>query len=187
MKNLIEPEKLLSLKRKPVSYETVEEFLVNEPDVSGGYVCKVLGIAPSNFYSWRVRKGKKETSKKAKENLPPSEVIPTGVGKRKYTPGDMVVLVRDYQKAGEKKRGIFLRTYGLYHSDLERWRAVADQAAIEALGKKKHERVAKSAEQVKIEELEKEIQGQEKVISKLSAMIVVQKKISSILGIPDPT
>jgi len=186
MKNLIEPAKLQELKSKPVSYETILEFLDKEPDVAAGFVCKAVGVPPGNFYAWRLRHVRAEASKKVRESRPASEVTPTGVGKRKYTPAEMVALVRDYEKLDGKKRGSFLRTYGLYHTDLERWKGIADQAAVEAFGKKKR-RAGKSEEQFKIEELERELQGQEKVISKLSAIVVVQKKISTILGIPDPT
>lgn len=185
MKNLIEPEKLQVLKSKPVSLEAIAEFLDQEPKVSAGYVCKVLGVPPTSFYSWRARQRKSEAAKETKRSSAPSEVIPTGAGKRKYSAEDKVALVRDYQRLSEEQGGLFLRTYGLYRSDIERWQEVIEQAAVEALSKKKQGRAAKSKEQIEIEDLQRELQGQEKVISKLSAMIVVQKKISNILGIPD--
>jgi hypothetical protein len=55
LKNLIEPHKLAELKSKPATYESVEAFLAAETKLAAGYVCKVVGIAPSNFYAWRRR------------------------------------------------------------------------------------------------------------------------------------
>lgn len=185
MKNLIEPEKLQALKSQPISHEVIAKFLESEPKVSVSYICRTLGIAPTSFYSWRSRRQKSETRRQAQLERPPSEVTPTGAGKRNYSAEDKVALVRDYQGLSEEKRGSFLRTYGLYHSDLERWREVIEQAAVEALSKRKQGRAAKNEDQVKIEELQKELVGQEKVIAKLSAIVVVQKKISTILGISE--
>lgn len=187
MKNLIEPQKLAELKSKPVSYETVESFLANEPKISAGYVCKVVGIAPSNFYAWRRRRENAAVNSELALQQPPSAVVPTGGSKRKYSAADKVALLRDYVVCSEGKRGEFLRTYGLYASDIDRWREVTDRAAIDALSVKKQGRQAKTPDQLKIAELERELQGQEKVICKLSAIVVIQKKVSAILGIPEPT
>lgn len=187
MKNLIEPRKMAELKSKPATYETVEAFLTSEPKISAGYVCKVVGIAPSNFYAWRRRRENAATKSELKSQQPPSAVVPTGGSKRKYTAADKVALLRDYAACSESKRGEFLRTYGLYASDIDRWREVTDRAAIDALSVRKQGRKAKTPDQLKIVELERELQGQEKVISKLSAIVVIQKKVSAILGIPEPT
>lgn len=183
MKNLIEPEKLQELKNKPVTYEVIAEFLLKNPTVPAGSICKALGVAPTSFYSWRNRQQRKAAAQN--QTTSASDVVPVGSGKRKYSAAEKVTLVRDYQRSDEEKRGAFLRSYGLYHSDMERWSEIMDQAAIAALSKKKQGRAAKSEDQIKIEELNKELQGQEKVISKLSAMVVVQKKISAILGISE--
>jgi hypothetical protein len=98
-----------------------------------------------------------------------------------------VALLRDYVACIDSKRGAFLRTYGLYASDIDRWREVSDRAAIDALSVRKQGRKAKTPDQLKVAELERELQGQEKVISKLSAIVVIQKKVSAILGIPELT
>ena len=184
MKNLIEPRMLQSLRSKPITHEVIAEFLLKNPGVSAGFVCKAVGMQPTSFYSWRNRQQRKV---EATQGSPASDVTPAGASKKKYSAEEKVALVRDYQRISEEQRGAFLRTYGLYHSDVERWSGAMDQASIEALSKKKQGRPIKSQEQIKIEELERELQGQEKVISKLSAMVVVQKKISNILGISDPS
>lgn len=187
MKNLIEPRKMAELKSRPANYETVEAFLVSEPKISAGYVCKVIGIAPSNFYAWRSRKENTASKSELKLRQPPSAVVPTGGSKRKYSASDKVALLRDYVACSESKRGELLRTYGLYASDVDRWREVTDRAAIEALSVRKQGHKAKTPDQLKIAELERELQGNEKVISKLSAIVVIQKKVSAILGIPELT
>jgi transposase-like protein len=187
MKNLFDPQILQELKTKPVDSKTVDEFLTVYPQASAGFVCKVIGLPPSTYYSWKNRQRKSEASKLLKNDQSLSDVSPSGAGKRRYSPEEKVTLIRDYQRLNEKDRGEFLRSYGLYYSDLERWLGVAEQAAIAALGKKKQGRIAKSPEHLRIEELEREIRGQEKVITRLSALVVIQKKVSSILGLPDPT
>ena len=187
MKNLIEPHKLAELKSKPASYETVEAFLASETKLAAGYVCKVVGIAPGNFYAWRRRNERAAAKSDLKLQEPPSTVVPTSGSKRTYSASDKVALLRDYAACSESKRGEFLRTYGLYASDLDRWREITDRAAIDALTTRKQGRRAKNPDQLKIAELERELQGQEKVISKLSAIVVIQKKVSTILGIPELT
>lgn len=187
MKNLIEPKKLAELKSKPANYETVEAFLASETKLSAGYVCKIVGIPPSNFYTWRSRKEKATSKSNLKLQQPPSTVVPTSGSKRKYSAADKVALLRDYVACSENKRGELLRTYGLYASDIDRWREVTDRAAIEALSVSKQGHKAKTPDQLKIADLERELQGHEKVISKLSAIVVIQKKVSAILGIPEPT
>src|SRR3989338_8672947 len=97
MRNLIEPQKLAELKSKPINYETIEKFLRDEPKVSAGYVCKLIGVPPSSFYSWRVRQERSEISKKLIGSPPSNDVTPTGVGKKRYSPEDKVALLRNYQ------------------------------------------------------------------------------------------
>ncbi len=191
MKNLIEPKKVAILKSKPATYETVLEFLRaeapnSEIKISAGLVCKLVGIPPSNFYAWRARRERNELTT-AQPLSPTREVVPTGDKKRKYTPSDKVALLGLFERCSEKDLGSFLRTYGLYQTDLERWRTLVTDAAVKALTVSRQGPKSKSADQLKIEELEREVQGQEKVISKLSALVVIQKKVSAILGIPGAT
>jgi hypothetical protein len=188
VKNLIEPKKIALLKSKPATYETVLEFLRaealnSEVKISAGLVCKIVGVPASNFYMWRARRERNELTATQPLKLI-SEVVATGNKKRKYSPSDKVTLLRLFDKSSEKDQAIFLRTYGLYQSDLDRWRDLVTDAAIKALTASRQGPKSKSAEQVKIQELERELQGQEKVISKLSALVVIQKKVSEILGIP---
>lgn len=184
MKNLIDPKELVVLKSKPATYEIILEFLDRHPRVAAGYVCKAVGVPPENFYSWRRRhqKSKDETADALGITIGGGGVVPVGANKRKYSAEDKVTLLREYERLDQSKTGEFFRIYGLYETDLARWQSVADQAAVEALRLKRQGPPAKSSEQLKIEELTRELQGQEKVISKLSALVVVQKKISTILG-----
>jgi len=186
MKNLIDPQELAILKGKPATYESILDFLDRHPKVAAGYICKVVGIPAGNFYAWRARKQKSPADGTNSSDLSAGGgVAPLGAGKRKYSAEDKVNLLREYSKVDRSKAGEFLRAYGLYESDLERWQSVADLAAVEALRIKKQGPQPKSPEQLKIEELTRELQSQEKVISKLSAMVVAQKKVSAILGISD--
>lgn len=191
MKNLIEPKKIALLKSKPATYETVLEFLRaealnSEAKISAGLVCKLVGIPASNFYMWRTRTERNELA--ATQPLDPTkEIVPTGDKKRKYTASDKVALLRLFDRSNEKDQAVLLRTYGLYQSDVDRWRTLVTDASVKALTMSRQGPKSKSADQLKIEELEREVQGQEKVISKLSALVVIQKKVSAILGIHGAT
>lgn len=181
MKNLIEPEKLEYLKSKPMSYDEIEVFLDNNKEVAAGYLCKVIGVSEANFYSWRSKKFKREAKNAALPIDNSNEVIPTGVGKRKYSTEDKLKISKEYSNLKDAEKAPYLRRYGIYSSDIARWTEIIDKAAFEALNSRKPKKGIKTPEQLKIEELQQELQIQEKVISKLSTIIVFQKKVSAIL------
>lgn len=81
-----------------------------------------------------------------------------------------------------KARAELLRKFGLYQSDMDRWSTVVNEAAILALSTRKTRSDKKPQEQIEIEGLRKELRGQEKTIAKLAALVVIQKKVSEILG-----
>jgi hypothetical protein len=127
MKNLIDPQELAIFKSKPASYESILDFLDSHPKVAAGYICKVVGIPAGNFYAWRARKQKTPAKGVNLNDLTPGGgVIPVGMGKRKYSAEDKVSLLREYSKLDRSRAGEFLRSYGLYETDIERWQSVAE-------------------------------------------------------------
>lgn len=181
MKNLIEPQLLESIMNKTMSYEEIEDFLNQHPRVAAGYLCKVLGVPAGNFYSWRSKRSKRDLKNATLANENPNEVTPTGLGKRKYSSADKLKIIKEYSKLKDAEKATFLRRFGIYSSDIDRWTEITDKASFEALNNRRSKKGHKTSEQLKIEELQKELQDQEKVISKLSTIIVFQKKVSAIL------
>ncbi|PWU20748.1 MAG: hypothetical protein C5B49_03750 [Bdellovibrio sp.] len=90
-------------------------------------------------------------------------------------------LLKLYGSLEGEARAELLRKYGLYDSDFARWLDKTDSAALVALSTRKPRSDKKSPEQLEIERLKEELRGQEKTIAKLSALVVVQKKVSDFL------
>jgi transposase-like protein len=178
MKNLIDPRILDELKREPVSNERIAAFLVANNEITAARLCKLLGADPQQYYNWKNRKAKREATE-AGSNI---DVIATSTEKKSYSASDKLKLVRLYATLDGEKRAEFLRTYGLYDSDIMRWQEKADDAALAALSTRKPRSDKKSAEQLENERLKAELRGQEKTIVKLSAIVVAQKKISDLLS-----
>jgi len=178
MKNLIDPEILAELKQEPVSFERVAAFLDGNSEITAARLCKLLGVDPQQYYNWKSRKTKRPATT-VDGNF---DVVPTGVDKKNYSASDKLKLVKRYAALEGEKRTEFLRTYGIYDSDFTRWLEKADDAALAALSTRKPRSDKKSAEQLEIERLKKELRGQEKTIAKLSAIVVAQKKISEFLS-----
>ncbi|NOT80511.1 MAG: hypothetical protein HOP07_16095 [Bacteriovoracaceae bacterium] len=84
-------------------------------------------------------------------------------------------LLENYLKADDQGKAKLLRKYGLYDSDIKRWRDQVKNASLEVLGKRKQRSDKKSEDQIEIERLQQELQEQEKTTAKLSTLLVLQK------------
>jgi transposase-like protein len=178
MKNLIDPTILAELKREPVTFERIAEFLDGNREIRAAQLCKLLEADPQQFYNWKNRRLKRAATLAGDSDF---EVQPTGTDKKNYSAKDKLELVKRYGGLEGEKRSEFLRKYGLYDSDFSRWQEKVDQAALAALSTRKPRSDKKSDEQIEIEQLKQELRGQEKTIAKLSAIVVAQKKISDLL------
>ena len=173
MKNLIEPKIIAKFKQTPIPFEEISNFLDEHKDVSTSYLCNFLDVKPRQIYDW---KHKNKTSK-PKDCSSSLNIKKYG----KYTAKEKLLFVMEYLKSNEKNKGKLLREYGLYRSDIDRWNNTIETASLEALGKRKKRNDAKTEEQKKIEQLEKELRNQEKTTAKLSHLLVLQKKTFEIL------
>jgi transposase-like protein len=175
MKNLVDPKILAELKQEPVSHERIAAFLEGNKEITAAQLCKLLEVDPQQYYNWKSRR----TNRTAANS--DFDVIPVGADKKNYSASDKLKLIKRYITLEGEKRTEFLRTYGLYDSDLVRWLEKVDEAALVALSTRKPRCDKKSTEQIENERLNKELRGQEKTIAKLSAIVVAQKKISELL------
>jgi transposase-like protein len=177
MKNLIDPKLLAELKQEPASNERIAAVLDGNKEITAAKLCKLLDVDPQQFYSWKSR-----TAKRSSASGADFDVVPTGSGKKSYSPNDKLKLVKRFASLEGETRVELLRKYGLYESDFSRWQEKADDAALAALSTRKPRSDKKSVEQLENERLKAELRGHEKTIVKLSAIVVAQKKISDLLS-----
>lgn len=180
MKNLINPQTLVELRREPISFERIASVLESNTEITASQLCKLLSVEPQQFYSWKCRHSKQRRI--AKDVSDEADIVPTGAKKKIYSAQDKLRIVKRFMTLTGGDRTELLRKFGLYESDLARWREKADEAALAALGTRKIRSDKKSSEQIEIERLKGELRGQEKTIAKLSAIVVAQKKISEFLA-----
>lgn len=82
--------------------------------------------------------------------------------------------------------GALLRREGLYSSHLTTWRRQRESGALKALGPRKRGRNAKPQDKQfqRLAELECEVEQLRQKLAQAETIIDVQKKVSSLLGIP---
>ena len=181
MKNLLDPKLLAEFQLKPAPLAKISAFLDAQPDITASRLCNVIGIEPQRIYKWR-SENKASNSALAVEERPGKLVVkPCSSNKAKYSASDKLALLKQYEKVGSAEQAEILRSYGLYQSDIRRWREVADSAALEFLGKRKPRSDKKSDESRAVEGLQKEVATHEKTIAKLAALVTFQKKLSDLL------
>jgi hypothetical protein len=181
MKNMIAPEKLAELMEKPVSFERIAEFLLKDSTITATQLCKAVGVDSQQYFNWKSQRSKRAAQRTIA--VEQSAVEPTGQVKKKYSAEEKMSLLNQFAKCEGEARSEFLRKFGLYQSDMDRWSALVHEAAIGALSTRKTRSDKKPQEQVELESMRKELRGQEKTIAKLAALVVIQKKVSEILGI----
>jgi hypothetical protein len=180
MKNMIDPQLLAELKKKPVSFEGLNAILVKSPNITASQLCKLVDVEPQDYYRWKHLKSKANNPDLVR--IDEFTVEPVSGKVKRYTAADKFKLISKYFQLVESKRTEFLRKFGLYASDISRWSALVETAAIEALSKRKSRSDKKPAEEIELANLKKEMRGQEKTIAKLAALVVIQKKVSEILN-----
>ncbi len=80
--------------------------------------------------------------------------------------------------------GALLRREGLYSSHLTVWRRERDAGALEALGRRRGRKAKMNAEQKRIAALEARNARLEHELAQAHAIIDVQKKLCTLLGLP---
>ena len=178
MKNLIDPQILAAYKENPPTTKEIVDYLDNNDNISTAHFCKLLGILPRRVYDYRHRNQKSISTDDSSLS-----VLPKAASKKfnRYSAEDKYALIEEYLMANEQGKAEILRKYGLYQTDINRWREQAKKASLEVLGKRKTRSDKKSDEQLKIEELKKELEEQEKTTAKLSTLLVLQKKTFNML------
>lgn len=181
MKNLIDPKLLARFQERPVPIKEIVDFLDTHPDINTGNACRIIGISPSNIYNYRGNLKRKSGGKEKNEDK--DKVIPKSSSKsfNRYNAEEKFILLENYLKADDQGKAELLRRYGLYDSDVKRWREQVKKVSLEVLGRRKERLDKKSEDKIEIERLQQELQEQEKTTAKLSTLLVLQKKTFDML------
>lgn len=176
------PETLTFFKQVPAPIKEIVEFLDSQSEITTPMLCKFLDINTRTIYDYRhrLRLRLKKTDNSKKTDM---EIAPKNASKKqnRYTAEEKLGLIEKYNLLNEIEKVTLLRRYGIYQSDIANWQEKAREASLEALGYRKIRSDKKSDELIKIEELERELQDQEKTTAKLSTLLMLQKKTFDLL------
>lgn len=117
--------------------------------------------------------------------------VPEKKARRKFTAKYKLQILQEADACTEPGQlGAFLRSKGLYSSNLTTWHRQREEGLLDALSPKKRGRKEKEKNPLaqKVAELERENARLKRKLKKAETIIDVQKKISEILGISqEPT
>ena len=119
-------------------------------------------------------------------NLPDTEVTPDETlekrTRRLFTPNQKRAFVAEADRCGHGELGAFLRRERLYSNQINEWRRAIESGDDEALSKSSPGPKSKlTAEQRKIEQLEREKARLERKLEIAEGCIELQKKLSTLL------
>jgi transposase len=118
---------------------------------------------------------------------PPDPEVREKKPRRKFTAKYKLQILQEADACTEPGQlGAFLRSKGLYSSNLTTWRRQRDEGLLDALSPKKRGRKEKEKNPLapRVAELERETMRLTRKLKRAEAIIEFQKKISEILGIP---
>lgn len=127
----------------------------------------------------------KDGQAKVRPIRPDPEVVAKPV-RRKFTAEYKLRILREADACAPGELGALLRREGLYSSHLTKWRQQREQGQLEALAPKKRGRKAQEPNPLeqRVKELERENQRLRNRLQQAETIIEVQKKVSTLLGIP---
>ena len=120
---------------------------------------------------------------------PPDPEVPEKQPRRKFTAGYKLRILKEAEACTEPGQiGSLLRREGLYFSHLTTWRRQCDEGRLEGLSPKKRGRKPKPKNPLadRVAQLDRENQRLRHKLKQAETIIEVQKKVSTLLGIPQP-
>lgn len=133
-------------------------------------LAKETGIAPWTLYRWR------ET---AKTN---GEAVSKTKKHEKMSAAQKVAMVVETAAFNEAELAEYCRKQGLYPEQIKAWRDACEQATAGHLVPMKQLRDAKTADQKRIKELERELRRKDKALAETAALLILRKKAAAIWG-----
>lgn len=115
----------------------------------------------------------------------PDPQVTTKATRRHFTGEFKLQVLREADLCGPGEIGAVLRRHGLYSSLLSVWRRERDLAAGARLSKKRGRKAAeRNPLSPRVVQLEREVRRLEGKLKKAELIIDIQKKVSTLLGIP---
>jgi transposase-like protein len=178
MKQLvIDKESLKLFKSRPSPYQQIVDFIDNS-DYTTVEVAKAIEMDPQAIYNFRTkmrRKGHQEG-----EVIKPLTKLK---GRERYNPEQKFKLFIEFENLyNDDDRSAFYRKYGIYTSDMAKWKNDIKQSAIESLARKNAKNSKEKQKESIIEKLENDLAAQNHEMNKLKAMLDIQKKTFNLFG-----
>jgi transposase-like protein len=106
--------------------------------------------------------------------------------RRRFTAKYKLAILREAERCEPGQIGALLRREGLYSSHLTKWRQQREAGALAALGPRKRGRKAKvrDPQAQRLAQLQRENERLRRRLAQAETIIEVQKKVSTLLGIP---
>lgn len=147
---------------------TMVKKLLTQPDLSACALAKETGIPQQTLSRWM------------RESAIISQQGRTMEAKR---PKDWTVMekfnaVIDYVKLDPAKKGTFLRTRGLHSAQIDMWK----QDMLSSLDSSPQRRCKKDSKDIRIKELEKDLQKKDKALAEAATLLILKKKAQAIWG-----
>ena len=98
-----------------------------------------------------------------------------------WPPSERLRVVRETVGLSGAELGVYLRREGLHEATVTEWRGQADAGALGALGGSR----ARTKEQKRIRELERELNRKDKALAETAALLVLAKKVRALWGDED--
>lgn len=149
------PEFKEALVKKLMSrgHKTVEQF------------CEENGIARSTVTRWQSECANASTVSHKKD-------------KSKYSAEEILKIVSETYSLNDEDLGIYLRKNGLHSNQLTEWRL----SFLASMNQPKVNTNKKDERDLKIKHLEKDLHKKDKALAEVSALLILQKKVSLLWG-----
>ena len=147
--------------------------MVGPAAISASRLAREVGVGQPTLSKW-LREAQGNIGLVKFDTPPPSPATPRRP--EDWSPEERLQAVLEASGLKDEELGAFLRRKGLHESILAEWKT----AALDALGPQK-----RSGESRRVRELEKELRRKDKALAEAAALLVLQKKVRSLLGDED--
>lgn len=167
--------------------------LVGPSSVSASQLAKEVGISQASLSRWLQKPGNLVAMTNVEQDQQATNVVSEPRRPQDWSPAERLAVVLEARGIAEENLGAFLRRKGLHEADLGAWRRVALEAAETALaGQGRGKAQLTSPEGKRVKELERELKDlhaemreQERALAKVTALLVLKKKVDLLYGDAD--
>lgn len=143
------------------------EKILNRGPRTISEICSEAGVKYSTVDNW-IRRDKSEGMKKQKKI-------------KSWNPEEKLQALMETSSLSEFELGVYLRSQGLFSSQLEAWK----KEFLSSVVSDRKIKVVKDERDQKIKSLEQEILRKDKALAEATALLILQKKVNLIWGNSD--